>query len=961
MLDSDEAIAVVGVSARLVGAADVEQFWLRLVAGRTSSTPTAGEAVDPAGLDTGLFRLTASELDGWDPRARLLLQVAHSAVENAGYDPGRLAPGVGVFAWADDLDGVSADRLDIAATAVACALDLRGPSVTVGTSALAALHLACRSLGMGGCDAALVAGVSTGGAGAVLVKRLSDALADHDHVSAVVRGTAVHHDGAGGSGRIAAVIEAMAVAGMRPEDVSYVEVDGRDDVAALAEAYRSADPVPAGRCGIGSVAATFGHLGPVAGLAGLIKAVLALERQQLPPGAPVAVPDGGPFHPVDRLAPWPADPHRPRRAAVASFGADGSNACAVVEEAPPWRYPMHAEQPRVVVWSGLTAAAERTVRHRLATYFVWRGEEVFAGAVATLQHGRAAHPFRAAAVCTGALDAAAVLGAVDSERVVTAGRPVSTPGAVTLLFRGHGSPDAARDLYRDVPAFAVLLDGWLDRLDGPERSRRERWSAGAGGMDVADTALRFAVEAALAQLLRQAGIRPAALASDGVGALAAATVAGILRPEDAATVVRALASATRGGATGGGRRDGAADVLERAFHGVAAEPPTVPFYSTVTGRQVTAEEAVDPAFWAAQLAAPAGRAGIPAALAGTRMVTVQPAGTVALLTTAAQLWTEGHGIAWEQLGQEPLRHRVALPTYPVDAGDGTPARPLAVAVRPTAPRDGRRPTSGPNGFELLSPPAPGPLVVAIPYAGASGRAFQRVRPYLPPGCGLALVDLPGHGRRMDEPCLRDVDAVVAELLDALPALPARRLLLLGYSLGGSFAYELAVRLAEAGTPAEGLVVCGTRAPQTGVGHPPVAHLPPGEPFLRAAVDLEVAAPQMLELPELAEAFAGPLQADLSMVESFPYRSRRPRLAVPVAVVGLRCDWLVPEPSLRAWDDVCRYPPLHLRVDGGHLALHEREREFGEAVGAAVAHVLGAGRDPSVPTRSTGRAPSASLL
>ena len=256
-------------------------------------------------------------------------------------------------------------------------------------------------------------------------------------------------------------------------------------------------------------------------------------------------------------------------------------------------------------------------------------------------------------------------------------------------------------------------------------------------------------------------------------------------------------------------------------------------------------------------------------------------------------------------------------------------------------------------FELMPGDGAGLMVVAIPYAGGAGRSLRRIRPFLPPECGLALVDLPGHGRRMTEPCLRDADDVVSGLREALPALPADRLVLMGYSMGGRLAYELAAELtttAVTGDMAthwprvEGLIVCGARAPQTGLGHPPVAGLPPGEPFLRAAVDVGLAAPEMLELPELANIFAGALQADLSIVENYRYR-QRPQLTVPTCVVGFRGDWLVPEPSLRAWDEVCRYPPLHRRVDGGHLALHEREREFGEAVRAGVDHILGARREP----------------
>lgn len=239
-------------------------------------------------------------------------------------------------------------------------------------------------------------------------------------------------------------------------------------------------------------------------------------------------------------------------------------------------------------------------------------------------------------------------------------------------------------------------------------------------------------------------------------------------------------------------------------------------------------------------------------------------------------------------------------------------------------------------FELMPPDGPGPTVVAIPYAGGSGRAFRSLRRHVPPWCGLALVDLPGHGRQATEPFLHDADQAVTGLLAALETLPATDLVLLGHSLGGVLAYEVAARLTDRGTPPAGLVVCGSRAPFTGLGHPPVAHLPAGEPFLRAAVDLGLAAPEMLELPELAETFGGLLQADMTMTASYRPR-RRPPLPVRACVIGFGADWLVPEPALRAWDALFDSPPLHLRMAGGHLALHEREDDYGEAVRAAVEH------------------------
>ncbi len=254
--------------------------------------------------------------------------------------------------------------------------------------------------------------------------------------------------------------------------------------------------------------------------------------------------------------------------------------------------------------------------------------------------------------------------------------------------------------------------------------------------------------------------------------------------------------------------------------------------------------------------------------------------------------------------------------------------------------------------DVLDPDGAGAVVVALPYAGGSGRAFRPLREHLPDDCALALVDLPGHGARLDEPCLRDADEVVGALGEALDVLPRDRIVLLGYSMGGWLAHGLAARLTDAGTPPMGLVVCGTRAPHTGIGHPSVAKGRTGAEFLREAVAMGLAAPEMLEVPGMAELFAEPLHADLALVQSFRYRPRAP-LPVPTCVIGFDADWVVPEPTLRAWDEVCADPPLQLRVPGPHLALHEREAEFGAAVAAGVAHARAAA--PAGPAGSAGPA------
>ena len=553
-------------------------------------------------------------------------------------------------------------------------------------------------------------------------------------------------------------------------------------------------------------------------MAGLIKVALSLDREQLPPSINFTTPnpqldlDSTPFRVHDRLAPWPRDPQRPRRAALSSMGIGGSNAHVVLEEPPARSRAEHFGQPLVLPWSGQTPAAEQAARDRLAQFFTECGEGVFADAVATLQHGRARHQVRAATVCGSAHDAAVVLGAMDSGRVLAPGRPLGPPRPVSLLFPGQGSQHAgmARGLYRDVLPFARALDAWLDLLDRPDLPLRDCWQGTADDADINDTVfaqpLLFAVEVALAQLWQDAGIRPAALLGHSVGEIAAATVAGIFAPADAAALVLARARAMGDLPAGGGmlavaagvddvrpllpdsvsvgvvnapaqivlsgpndelrqvaaalaergisgrrlRTSGAfhspalneaAVAFERAISGINAKPPTIPVFSAATGSQITDTEAADPSFWARQLVRPVRFAEALDALletgdgvlveAGPGQVltglvrrhprarqgrlTAAPslprqggddaADTVSLLSAAAHLWTEGHDIVWEQVGQPPLRHRIPLPGYPYQrerfwidppaaARDGAAATLGAGSAAATDPRDG---TPAPTG------------------------------------------------------------------------------------------------------------------------------------------------------------------------------------------------------------------------------------------------------------------------
>jgi acyl transferase domain-containing protein len=261
VLDSDGAVAVVGVAANVPGARDVEEYWLNLVRGR-EPVPIALDPGSPGAeyFDAEFFGLTPRQAQACDPRIRLFLEIAHSAIENAGYDPATLRR-VGVFASAGPAHGVQRHL-------AAGGPGLRGLGVTVLTacaSALVGLHRAWQYLRAGDCDVAVVGGTDLApphghGACAVLVKRLADALVDRDHISAVIRGIAVDSDKVGAG----AIVRAMTLAGLRPEDISYIETAADQfEAAALADAYRQlAGAAPSARWRIGSMVGNLGQPRP---------------------------------------------------------------------------------------------------------------------------------------------------------------------------------------------------------------------------------------------------------------------------------------------------------------------------------------------------------------------------------------------------------------------------------------------------------------------------------------------------------------------------------------------------------------------------------------------------------------------------------------------------------------------------------------------------------------------------
>jgi acyl transferase domain-containing protein/thioesterase domain-containing protein len=489
---------------------------------------------------------------------------------------------------------------DVLATRISYQLNLTGPSMTVQTAcstALVAVHLACQSLLLQECDMALAGGVSidlphgagylyrpgeilsrdghcrafdaaaTGtvfgsGAGLVALRRLKDALEDRDVIHAVIRGTAINNDGSRKVGYLApsvagqadVITEALAMAGVPAESISYIETHGTGtqvgdpiEVAALTQAFRRATQ-KRGFCRIGSVKSNIGHLDAAAGIAGLIKTVLALKHRQIPPSLHFETPNPeiifseSPFVVNSRLCEWP-DGDGPRRAGVTSLGIGGTNAHVVVEEAPQPRDSGPSRAWQVLTLSARSESALDALAGNVADYLADHAGLNLADAAYTCHVGRKPFPHRRAAVCRDAEEAVKLLRSGGAASVFNA---VTAKGnGLAFLFPGQGSqyPNMTRRLYEQEPAFREEVDRsalLLEPLLG--RDLRAPLFPDAAGIEAAESELAqtsltqpalFVVEYALAKLWMSWGIHPDATIGHSLGEYVSACLAGVLSLEEA--------------------------------------------------------------------------------------------------------------------------------------------------------------------------------------------------------------------------------------------------------------------------------------------------------------------------------------------------------------------------------------------------------------------------------------------
>ncbi|MEV7097642.1 beta-ketoacyl synthase N-terminal-like domain-containing protein [Amycolatopsis sp. NPDC051045] len=588
---------------------------------RPDYVPARGVVERGECFDRELFGYSPAEAAGFDPQHRVFLETSAAALDAAAIDPQRFPGWIGVFAGGNmvnpGLPAVDADEVarligyekDFLATKVAYKLGLRGPALTVQTAcstALVAIHYAAQSLLSYECDAAIAGGVSlwmpqaigylhrpgsinsadghcrafdadaTGtvggnGVAAVVVRRLTDALADGDPIVAVIRGSAVNNDGAekvgyitpSVSGQRAVIQLALARAGVDPGDVGYVEAHGTGtrigdpvEVAALTQAFRE-ETDRVGYCRLGSVKTNIGHTGPAAGAVGVIKTALMLRHREFVPTLHYRRPnpelelESSPFVVADRYEPWRGD--GPLLAEVSSFGMGGTNVHAVLESAPDRTRPVAARRPRVFCLSANAPAALRRMRDDLADHLDSAEHDVDTADVAlTLANGRRRFGHRGAVVASDPAELAAAL------RTTRPAVTATAKAGVAFLFPGQGALRSGfgGSAHRLLPVFRRTFDDLAT-------AARERFGVDLGAAlepatdpswlrDTVHQQLSlFAVGYAFAQQFMAFGVTPSTMLGHSIGEYVAATVAGLWTPLDALALIHERGRAMRNTPPGG--------------------------------------------------------------------------------------------------------------------------------------------------------------------------------------------------------------------------------------------------------------------------------------------------------------------------------------------------------------------------------------------------------------------------
>ncbi len=502
-----------------------------------------------------------------------------------------------------DIQALMGFDKDFVPTRVSYKLNLKGASFNVQTAcstSLVAVHLGCQTLLNGQSDIALAGGVSIGvpekqgyfyapggvaspdglcrafdaqgkgvpggnGMGIVVLKRLTDAITDRDTIYAVIKGTAINNDGSDKigftapsvEGQAAVIAEALAVADVAPETISYVETHGTAtelgdpiEIAALTQAYATEKR---NYCAVGSLKTNIGHTDVAAGVAGLIKTTLAIKSGEIPPSLNFSSPNlainfaESPFYVNTKLREWKTETGGKRRAGVSSFGLGGTNAHLILEEPPEIEKGTEIDKPRLILLSANSETALEEMTENLVGFLKENSETRLDDLAFTLQTGRKLLPERKAIVCPSKSE---VVRALRGEAGFASVNTASTnKAAIVFMFPGGGAQYAemARGLYETSDVFKREVDFCFDFLaDDFEKPLREflypvTLADSENGEFIRKPAIGlpvlFAVEYALAKLWMSLGVCPAAMIGHSLGEYVAACLAGVFSAADAMKLV----------------------------------------------------------------------------------------------------------------------------------------------------------------------------------------------------------------------------------------------------------------------------------------------------------------------------------------------------------------------------------------------------------------------------------------
>lgn len=680
------------------------------------------EALEDAGYDPGTYPGAISLYAGSTTNTYLLTQF-----------PPQDLPRV-----LNDFQTVISNDKDFLVTRVSYKLNLRGPAVNVQSAcstSLVAVHLACQSLLMGESDMAMAGGVCVrlpqglgywhqpggifssdgrcrafdkksdgtfpgNGLGIVVLRRLEDAERDGDHIYAVIKGTAINNDGSAKvgftapsvAGQSSVIAEALAIGGVSPEEIQYVETHGTGtslgdpiEIAALTQAFQAVSGGEV-RCAIGSLKPNIGHLDAAAGIAGFMKAVLALKNETIPPSLHFETPnpdidfEATPFFVNKALAEWKPNGTL-RHAGVSSFGIGGTNAHAVLEEAPKQARERSLPEDCLLVVSARTSAQLNTAVTNLAAHLKEHQDLNLGDVAYTLQTGRRAFGHRAILHAKSMGTAVVRLTEQKNEHLIASTVAANPKLLLVLSADGEPQPGAVRELYEKEPVFREELD---KALAASGLSFKPDQPLGAN----AKTQAAFSISYALAQMWLQSGVAPQLLAGDRTGECVAACIAGVLSLQDALAL--AMHRAGQSALAAKQSETNGAQPPSVAVNALKVNPATIPIHSLALNAEITAAD-----YWNKEYTSPK-EENVHALLNSPELIVLE-AGTTspmsAMLRRRAEaerrtvisslpqdaqssamtnlwlargrLWLAGIGIDWRKC-HHVKRYRVPLPTYPFE-------------------------------------------------------------------------------------------------------------------------------------------------------------------------------------------------------------------------------------------------------------------------------------------------------